>query len=721
MRKPISILLILVILLAFFSGCKETSWIKPYDTESEVSVLSSELIAENKLLALSWDNERKGISLLSKETGKIWSTVSDEMESTLDIRVQNTYIRKEVDYTSSNAQRLDVKKIENGVKVTYYFDEISIAIPVCYTLREDSILISIDGKEIVQGGEQYQLISAEPGKMLLRTPITDEDSYIFIPTGTGGIVNTKVTATVGERYTSGYNSNIASMSVDSITNSSESSGFKCYGLKDGDSALFCIAEDTPGAIGINATAGNKIKSHSTVSSAFFFTDYDYFYGSYVLDGLIKQLSDPYQGVISVGVYPLSNEKADYNGMAECYRNYLIKSGYIKEKDVKNSSAYSITYMGGVLSTTSVLGIPKKQLNAMTTFQEAQTITEELTKATGVKPVVRLMGYGETGLNIGKIAGGYSFSSVMGSDKTRKAFEDYCKQNDISLYTDFGVLYYGKSGNGFSYNSDSARTAVLHAAEITPVNIPLRDFNNKLTYRLIRRDLVGKTVEKLISMASKKNVSGISLNDLGSVSYSDYSDGGEYAVTSKTETETKQYIENIIASGHKVGVSSATYFAAGLSDVVFDAPTEPNGAYIFEEDIPFYQMVFHGITPLYSTTINTASDIDYKLMLAASTGSGLSFGIINKFDTKFMETNVEKLYSMYYNDNKEFIISAVSKYEKIYNSVKDSKIAHYDILENNITKTTFENGVCIYANHSSEAQDSPIGKLAGYGFAVGGKE
>ena len=34
----------------------------------------------------------------------------------------------------------------------------------------------------------------------------------------------------------------------------------------------------------------------------------------------------------------------------------------------------------------------------------------------------------------------------------------------------------------------------------------------------------------------------------------------------------------------------------------------------------------------------------------------------------------------YNDNKEFIISAVSKYEKIYNSVKDSKIAHYDILE-----------------------------------------
>ena len=56
--------------------------------------------------------------------------------------------------------------------------------------------------------------------------------------------------------------------------------------------------------------------------------YDYFYGISVTDGLIKQLSTHYDGIVSLGLYPLSEEKADYNGMAECYRNYLIKKGFI---------------------------------------------------------------------------------------------------------------------------------------------------------------------------------------------------------------------------------------------------------------------------------------------------------------------------------------------------------------------------------------------------------
>jgi len=64
----------------------------------------------------------------------------------------------------------------------------------------------------------------------------------------------------------------------------------------------------------------------------------------------------------------------------------------------------------------------------------------------------------------------------------------------------------KNFNDESEVSDYARTAVLHAAEITPVNIPLRDFNASLKYRILRRGLLGEAVEKLISMANKKEVS-----------------------------------------------------------------------------------------------------------------------------------------------------------------------------------------------------------------------
>ena len=725
MRRLICIILILVIPVMLFSGCRKADWIKPYDLKSKIAVLESDVVAENDAFVLSWDKDATNVSLLCKETGKVWSTtpdddLADETEkTTLDIRVQDTFVRREEQYYSDSAKRIASEKIDNGIKITYYFDDVLISVPVCYTLREDSLLLSIDGKEICQGGKRYQLIAASPAPMMCRTSIESDNSYAFIPTGVGGIVDTKVNADA-VRKQSGYNANVASMSLESNTNSAEANGFRCYGIKDGDSAVFCIAEDTAGAVGINTLSGYKIKLYSTVYPTFYFTDYDYFYGASVTDGLIKQLSEPYMGKISVGLYPLSGEKADYNGMAECYRNYLIDSGYIREKENMESSPYSVTYLGGVMTTTSIAGVPTKTLKAMTTFDEAKSLTEELYKKTGTAPVVRLFGYGESGINIGKIAGGYDFGNALGSDKSRKEFEEYCKKKDISLFTDFGVIYYSDSGNGFSYSNDAAQTAVLKAAEISPVNIPLRDFNTKLSYRLLKRSVLGDAVEKLIKTADKKDVSGISLNDLGNVTYSDYSNGSEYGVTAKMDIDTKKQLQSIVDSGHKVAVSAGTYYAAGLSDLVFDAPTEPNGSYLFMDDIPFYQMVFHGITPMYSTAINTAVDTRYKLMLAASTGTGLGFTVIKNFDTSYMETNEAKLYTMYYEDNVDFIESSVEKYADIYNSVKDSKILRYDILENNITKTTFENGVCIYANHTDTPQESPIGTISGYGFVAGGE-
>lgn len=725
MKKLISIILSLTIMVVFFSGCGKNNWITEYDNNSEISVIDSSVVAENDNFVLSFGKDNFDISFLCKSNGFLWNTVpTDEKldsseKSTLNIRVQDTQVRTESLYDSSKASRISAQKEKDSIKITYYFDEIKISLPVVYKLREDSLLISIDGKEIKQGSKRYQLIAAQPAPMLCRLSVEADDSYLFIPSGLGGTVNNKITPDAARKVT-GTGANIASISVESDASDYDVTNFRCYGLKNGENGIFCIAEDTPGAIGINAMAGDKLKNYSTVFPTFFFTDYDYFYGTSVTDGLIKQLSEPYRDVVSVGLYPLSNDEADYNGMAKCYRNYLISKGYIdKEKTANSSSPYSVTYYGGVLTTSSVFGIPKMTLKSMTTFEEAQKITEALTKTTGISPVVRLSGYGDSGINIGSVAGGYQFADLSGKDSTRLNFEEYCKGNNIDLYTDFNLIYYSKSGNGFSYTGDSAQTAILHAAEITPITVPLRDYNDSLKYRLLSRDSLSDAISKLLKMADKKNISGISLNDLGKVSYSDYSNGSEYAVSAKMESDTKSHIEKIETAGHKTAVSGGTYFSAGIADLVFDAPVEPNGRFVFQNEIPFYQMVFHGITPMYTSAVNTASDVNYKIMLAASTGTGLGFSIIKNFDISYMETNADKLYAMVYEDNVDLIKESITKYEEVYKSVESSKILRYDILDNGITKTTFENGISIYANHNSNEQLSPIGVIKGYDFVMDG--
>lgn len=729
MKKFISVALCLVCVTVLFSGCRKYSWVTTYDKNPKISVLESSVVARNDAYVLSFEQEGFNL-LLRSATGDpdevLWSSipaedVEDTLEkSTLNIRVQDTQLRNEQMLESSAAEHISAEKIDNGIKLTYYFDKVEISVPVCFTLRKDSVKISIDGKEIVHGNKRYQLIAAQPAPMLCRASVEEEDSYLFIPSGIGGTVENKITPDMANSISSGT-ANAASIELETTVNEPDSTGFRCYGLKKGNTGLFCIAEDTPGAVGFQMRAGDVRYAYSAISPMFFFADYDYFYGVYVTDGLIKQLSEPYDGTVSVGVYPLAEEDADIMGMAKCYRNYLIREGFLsEEKTAPATSPYSVTYYGGVLTTSSIAGVPTKTLKKMTSFEDAQSITQELTDATGVAPSVRLSGYGDTGVNIGGIAGGYQFASLLGGDKARTGLEEYCKKSGISLFTDFNLIYFGKSGDGFSYSGDSAKTAILHAAEIKPVTVPMRDFDESQVYRLLARSSLSKAVDKLLTMANKKSISGISLKDLGKVSYSDYGNGTEYAVAAKMETDTKSYLERIKKAGYKLAVKGGTYYSTGLSDTVFDAPVETSGRLYFKNEIPFYQLVFHGITPMYSPAINTVTDARYNLMLAASTGTGLGFGIIKDMDTSYMETNVEKLYAMVYEDNRQLIKDFVTRYKDIYESVQSSKISDYEILDNGITKTVFENGISIYANHTSREQDSPVGKLDAYGFVMDGE-
>ena len=729
MKKCISVALCLIFVTVLFSGCRKYAWVTTYDKNPKVSVLESSVIAQNDAYVLSFEQEGFNV-ILRSATGDpdqvLWSTLPSEdlddplEKSTLNIRVQDTQLRNEQMLYSSMADHIAAEEIKNGIKITYSFDEVEISVPVCFTLRKDSVKISIDGKQIVHGNKRFQLIAAQPAPMLCRASVEEEDSYFFIPSGLGGTVDNKVSTNLATSAQGGT-ANLASIELETTVNEPDSTGFRCYGLKKGNAGLFCIAEDTPGAAGYQLRAGDVRYRYSSIAPMFFFADYDYFYGVYVTDGLIKQLSEPYTGTVSIGVYPLAGEDADIMGMAKCYRQYLIRSGYLsEEKTASATSPYSVTYYGGVLTTSSIAGVPTKTLKKMTSFEDAQSITGALTDATGVAPAVRLSGYGESGVNIGAIAGGYRFASVLGNDKSRKSLEEYCKKSGISLFTDFNLVYFGKSGDGFSFTGDSAKTAILHAAEIKPVTVPLREFDETQMYRLLARSSLSKAVDKLLTMANKKGISGISLQDLGKVSYSDYGNGSEYAVAAKMETDTKSYLEKIRKDGYKLAVSGGTYYSTGLSDLIFDAPVETSGRLFFENEIPFYQLVFHGITPMYSSAINTAADARYNLMLAASTGTGIGFGLIKDMDTSYMETGVEKLYAMVYEDNLELIKDSVARYKDIYESVQTSKIADYKILDNGVTQTVFENGISIYANHTSRQQDSPAGKLDAYGFVMDGE-
>lgn len=727
LTKAISVLSALLILVSAFSGCgakKSIAELK-YDSNPEIKTLSSQIIAENDKLKLDYNEEFRSISITNKITGKVWSNVvldekgETETTSTLSISVQNMQIYQYATYNSglNDNVKVSVEKIENGIKYTYYFDDLKISVPVSYTLASDSLKISVDSTQIAEGDEKFRLAYVAPSPRLCSVHQDSEGGYLFLPFGGGALVDVADNANAPRKYNTGPDNFIA-LSTEYSGNLPETASMPIYGAKDGNDAIFCIGEESPAALGLEVTAGEKTTDYAVVNPRMYVVDYDYTKAKAEASGDVRQLSKRTDKVISIACYFLENEKANYMGMADYFKSYLEKNGYI-EKSEFNKSPYSVTVLGGVMSTESIFGIPSKTLKTLTTLNRAQEIISELSQSTKYNPVVRLEGYGETGINYGKIAGGFKINSKLGSKKDIKSLEKYAADNNIALFMNFEMSKFSKSGNGFAYKKDSAKTAILHPADKSGLNVPLRDANLETSYRLLARDKQSVAVDKLIKTVDKFEIKGVNLSSLGTLAYSDYDEENTYPLSYNSEKESKEYIAKLRKNGNKVSGTASAYFAAGLVDAVFDVYLEGDGRYVTDRSIPFYQIVFSGVTPMYSEALNIATYPQKTLAAAAASGVGISFTVLDNFHISYMETQAKKLYACDYESNKDMINTYVEKYADVYNAICGLRIVDYQIKENGVTATTFENGSVIYVNHTSRDAASDVGTLKGYEFKLGG--
>ena len=492
---------------------------------------------------------------------------------------------------------------------------------------------------------------------------------MFIPVGSGSLMYAKELLGTerswsGEVYGSDGARNIPRSLYDD-----EKITMPIFGAKDADRSMLAIIESGAGAAVIEAEAGNPRTGYSTVYPTFYMRGYDVFEQTEKSD--LKRVSDSISPErVSVGYYPL-NSGDGYVEMANKYRDYLSKTNAAASSKA-SASPYAVNLLGGVTVTSSFAGIPVKKLKSMTTFSEAQSILEQLYEGTGVAPNVMLSGFGDGGITLGKLGGGFNISNASGGKKQLKAFLSYCDENSVNAFFDYDIVRYNSSGNGFSYINDTAETALLKKAEGYFSAGAFRAFSDDWSYRLIKRSMLSKAVDKVIKSSEKLSFDNISLSTLSGMAYSDYSNE-LYYTKGNIEKDVSGLLKSIQDSGKKISGSAANSYAAALMDVVFDAPAD-NGSYdTLDDRIPFYQMVFGADRPLYTTAVNIASEPQKLVMLAASSGMGLGFTLIGNYDVSFDEAQAAKLYGMLFDDNIKLINNLVSDYSELYNAVTGSGI------------------------------------------------
>lgn len=719
-KNSLLIILCLVMVLSV-TGCgnqKGLVEVPIYNEEHEKKILDTGVYASNEQFDLKWDKENLRIALVDKinnleysstpkdivdnqaalvESGKV---IHPKLNTTLIIE----YVKLE-DYTVHTAngyvQSLQnrsafMEKIDNGFRITYYFDTLQISVPVEYTLLSDGIKMSVISEDITEGGDNM-IYRAHIAPFFVSTPIIDEDSYLFYPSGSGTIIEANNSDEISTYFSDDVygKDGIVSDYSNVITSNEEVIRMPVYGAKNGNNGMLAIISGGAENATIEGDVGNNTIGYSALYTAF------YVRGANQAKKIGLQYSQHIAHTpMSVSFYPLVAEEGDsvtYVDMANRYRKYLIEDMGMIDKTDKTS--VSISLVGGTELETSFLGIPTTDVFATTTVEQAQTILTDLNSSLNVPIVADLYGFGESGLDIGKPAGNLKIAKNIGSEKQVRTLAEKCKELGIDLYFDYDLIHFDTNGQG--------RTITTGGAAKGPGLVYTRWYYYSLgtgnrftyTYLLGRNELAGLAADAVKHSASM-NVSGISFRKLTSIAYSDFAYNRSIA-KANMGIDVSNILKDVTASGLKVLANQANDYAAINSDAIIDIPITSSMLGVFDYDVPFYQIVFKGYNTMYGASVNMATNRDLVVLRSIEGGAALKYTLTNNYDVDLLTSSYQIFNSLLYSDNKDEIIETVNATADYYKTIEDAHIINHTVVNDDVRRIEYDNGTIVYVNYGEE--------------------
>ncbi len=740
MKKILSVFLISVMILCFASGCSknEATQIATY-SGVEASDNGSEIYAENDNYRLKWDSEMKRVLLEDKSEGHIYSNVPFEaletkvdeygmaidnfpkLESAVCIEYveQNTKNKK----TSNGSIILkngdyNIQNQKNGLVITYDFEKLEISVPVKYVLEEDGILIQIDPKAIKEKGTDYKIVGVQVAPFMCSVANNSTDSYLFYPSGSGALIYPDIEQDVSSTYSSpvyGPDRTVyrQSKNLESIE---EPIRMPVFGAKYGNRGIAGIIENGAAASQISLDVGNKNIGFSGVYVTYNLRGKQHVVNQYSnssADAATRYSEEFCNEPLSVKYYPLKGEDASYFGMAKLYRNYLAEKYNMKTNN--ESYKLSLKVIGGAMIDTTFLGINRRELFELTTLEEAKIIIDEVSSKLNGNLQVELEGFGVTGLETSKIAGGFDIAkSLGGKNGLQQLYKSY-SNSKVDIFTDFDLIGFSKSGNGYSTTFDVA-------VSVTKQKI-FESYGRYLgigtqvspTRYLLNRDLTLDIAKELLEKLDSWEINGIALDTISSTVYSDYGNK-KYYCNGAVESDFSKIYTVYKSHKKKMLSNAANSYVAAVSDAITDAPLQSTNHDLFDADIPFYELVFSGYIPMNSTSLNLTNTPESQMLRCVESGCGLSYTVMKNYDTKLrLEQYTDVFNACSYDDIKNNIFNNIEKTNEYYEAVSGSEIVNHTLISETLRKTEFANGTIVYVNYGDDSVETEIGRVEQRGF------
>ncbi len=671
--------------------------------------------AENDSFRLIVDDRYANIGLEVRSSGYVWwsspvgasgnsaasSLIAQELRSSLKLRCgdlgslsNNNYFR-----SASPDCNISVSDINGGVRAVYSFGKAGISVPVEFTLGDDCLKAAVKVSDIKESGNG--MIATELSLLgCFGAADSREEGYFVIPDGCGALIRFN-----NGRYTdnNAYSQRVYGNDITAVPASrgavTQQVYLPVYGIVNQDAALLAVAAKGDSNAVLSAqVSGQSNSDYNLCGFSFVLRDTDTFYmsGNTSDKVTVFQSGNIASDDIEMRYYPVSGKHPDYADIAAEYRSYLINECGVTPCAPKNSAPVYIDLYGGVLRKKPVLGIPVTQRQEVTTFSQAQTILSQLRDNGADDMIVSLNDWTDDGIR-SRVDKSAAPSGILGGKDGFSRLRSFADESGIKLYPASDSRDFFSGGGYSSYGDTAVRISGAYSRIVSydrAFGVP-DGFRKNMS--LLSPSCFNEVMGGAADAYADAGLYGISFGCMTSSLYGDYGKKNiSRARAQSIITDNLSHAADSLTGG--VLADGANAYALPFVSHITGVPLSSSRFDIFDEDIPFYQLVLHGVIPYSTTPVNGDPDSDKLLLMAAATGSLLSYDLL------YADTNVLKdtqYDTLYYANYRHWTDSAAAEYvmlKPVLSAVSDAFMTDLSVSSDGNTITSvFSNGCSVTAD------------------------
>ncbi|WP_028519377.1 DUF5696 domain-containing protein [Ruminococcus flavefaciens] len=667
--------------------------------------------AENEKLRMIVDDRSAVFGIEVKDTGYIWwsspleatqdraatALLADELRSSNVLRYGVPLKRSGNNVLRSGNENdctFTVRDIKNGIRVEYDYKSAGFKVPVEYTLGEDCLIASVKVSEIKETNAAN--VATEMTVLGSLGAASDkEEGYYVIPDGCGALVrfnnNRSFQNNIYQQRVYGNDFTAVPQNKGAVTGQIY---LPVYGVVKEDNALLAVAAKGDSNAYLTANVSRQSGSSYNICNLSFIlrsTDSFYMSGSSNEKYTVFESGSIKSDDIEMRYYPISKKDADYTDIATRYRRYLTEEKGVTAKSTAGEAPMYLTLYGGVMKKKPVLGIPISLRTSVTDYGQAADIIGSLGSGGVEDMVISYKNWTNDGIK-NKVDTDGKPSGKLGGRSDFRKLTDLIDEKGYSLYpvSDNRDFY---SGNGYySFTDTAVRVSGSYSRIVSydrAYGIPNK-FRKNMS--LLSPSYFGEVFGDIAENYPENGLEGVSLSDLTSSLYGDY--GNKGISRAKAETLLEEGYSRLDSSlENGILADTANAYALPYVSRIRNVPLSSGRSDIFDEDIPFYQMVLHGVLPYSSEAINGSADPETAVLMAAATGSCLSYDMIYEETGELKDTELDTLYYANYKYWTDTAAREQSLLAPMLEQVSDSFITGYE-RDGDIITTDYSNGITV---------------------------